>query len=432
MHGVRLTLTLRFVIGTVFLALLVSAILIAAENGIVSSWIAPPATILVGAGMAWLLSKETVRIQRLEQAAREITRGDLSMRVGVEGDNPHFRSETFELEQRVAEMLESLRELMLHALTASDRVSSCAHNLVRASNQASQSSDAISDTMTDAAKGIVAQKELLQGVTGLIHDIASAIDVNAGRAREAFGFSAEANQKANTGVNVSRLALEKMKSGFERVDLAGGKVFELEEKTRQVHQITEIIAAVVQRTNLLSLNASIEAARAGEAGRGFSVVADEIRKLAENAGRSADEIASVIHEIESDTREVADEMRDSSQVINEGRDDLNTIASSLEQISAAVSEAAARTEEIFLDADARVQDAERMVGAIDEVAKVADGNAKAMDEVSETSQLQLSSMAKVVADSQNLAGVSEQLRNSLEKFQIVKESKPSPVEEVDE
>lgn len=416
----RLTLTHRFVIGTVFLALLVSAILIIAEKGIVSSWVAPPVTILVGTGMAWMLSRETQRLQKLERALREIANGNLAVRVASQLESePSFRSETRDLEQCVEEMLGALRELLCHVQQASNHVSSCAHNLVLASNQASQGSEDISETMTEAVRGIGQQQELLRSVTKLIHEIASAIDVNAGRAREAFGFAAEANQKANTGVNVSRLALEKMKSGFERVDQAGTQVFELEGKTRQVHQITEIIASVVQRTNLLSLNASIEAARAGEAGRGFSVVADEIRKLAENAGRSADEIARVVNEIETGTRHVADQMRESSQVINEGRNDLNTIASSLEQISAAVGEAAARTEEIFLDADARVQDAERMVGEINGVTKVADGNAKAMDEVSATSQLQLSSVAKVVADSQNLASVAEQLRRSLERFQIV-------------
>ena len=117
-----------------------------------------------------------------------------------------------------------------------------------------------------------------------MHEIATAIELNASRAREAFGFAAEANQKANSGVDVSRLAIEKMRTRLRARRAAVARVFELEEKTRHVHQITEIITSVAHRTNLLSLNASIEAARAGEAGRGFSVVADEIRKLAESAG----------------------------------------------------------------------------------------------------------------------------------------------------
>ena len=177
-------------------------------------------------------------------------------------------------------------------------------------------------TRRNVARGVAHQQQLLDGVSKLIHDIASATELNASRAREAFGFAAEANQKANSGVDVSKLAIEKMKTVFERIEQTGEKVFELEHKTRHVHQITEMITSVAQRTNLLSLNASIEAARAGEAGRGFSVVADEIRKLAESAGRSAEEISKLIHEIQSDTNEVADEIRESSLGVGEGREDV--------------------------------------------------------------------------------------------------------------
>ena len=93
------------------------------------------------------------------------------------------------------------------------------------------------------AKGVAHQQELLDGAKQLIHEIAPTIELNGGRAREAFGFAAEANQKANAGVDVSRLAIEKMRTVFERVENAGALVFELEAKTRHVHQITEMITA---------------------------------------------------------------------------------------------------------------------------------------------------------------------------------------------
>ena len=241
-------------------------------------------------------------------------------------------------------------------------------------------------------------------------------DATADRAREAFGFAAEANQKANTGVNVTRLALEKMKTVFERIEQSGGKVFELEGKTSQVNQIVEIITSVAQRTNLLSLNASIEAARAGEAGRGFSVVADEIRKLAESASRSAEEISKLIAEIEGETQGVADEMRQSSQVINEGREDVNTIAASLEQIRAAVGEASGRAEEIFHEADRQTRDAEHMVSSMDEIGQVAAGNAEAVEAVAATTREQVGAMSELVTSTQGLTELSEELREVLRRF----------------
>jgi len=274
----------------------------------------------------------------------------------------------------------------------------------------------ISTTVGEVARGASQQVALLDDVSRLVHHIASAIELNASRAREAFGFAAEANQKAHSGVDVSRLAIEKIRSVFERVELAGGMVFELEAKTRHVHQITEIITSVASRTNLLSLNASIEAARAGEAGRGFAVVADEIRKLAESTARSTDEISKLIHEIEADTRSVADEMRHSGKVIAEGRDDVNTIAVSLEQIRAAVGEAAARAEEIFQEADQQARDAERMVDSMGQIGGMSRSNGDAIAEVASTARRQLDAMGEMVAAAKGLREVAGELQGAARRF----------------
>ena len=200
-------------------------------------------------------------------------------------------------------------------------------------------------------------------------------------------------------------------------------VFQLEAKTRHVHQITEIITSVASRTNLLSLNASIEAARAGEAGRGFAVVADEIRKLAESAAHSADEIAKLIHEIEADTERVADEMRQSGQVITEGREDVNTIAHSLEQIRGAVSEAATRAEGIFQEADNQARDAERMVQSMAQISDATRANAIAVDEVAETSLRQRAAMAEVVESTNALTAHSSELRAVAHRFETPDQAK---------
>jgi methyl-accepting chemotaxis protein len=275
----------------------------------------------------------------------------------------------------------------------------------------------IGSTVADLVESVTEQQRLLHDANRLIHEVAATIASNADDAREAFGFAAEANQQANSSVDVTRLAVEKMRTVFERIEKAGGQIFDLEAKTQHVHQITEVITSVASSTNLLSLNASIEAARAGEAGRGFAVVADEIRKLAESAGRRAEEIAKLIHEIQSDTREVADEMRLSSSVISEGRADIDMIASSLEGIRSTVKDAQVRAEGIFRGADAHTVEVERMVRSMDEISEAGTRKAAAIDRVVETSRLQSISTAEVIESSGSLTELSAELAQVLAHFQ---------------
>jgi methyl-accepting chemotaxis protein len=365
----------------------------------------------VGAALASRLLGEHTQSARL---VRRASRGDY----GALGELRHgaaLEDEAHELASGAVLLGDRLAALSSDTQSVLERMQRAVGAFAQGGKRADATAREIAETVAELAKGGANEKALLADVQRLSAEIASAIEANASRAREAFGFAAEANQKANSGVDISRLAIEKMRSGFERMEHTGKLVFELESKTRHVHQITELITSVASRTNLLSLNASIEAARAGEAGRGFAVVADEIRKLAESAQRSADEISKLVGEIESDTHNVADQMRESGQVIAEGRDDVNTIAHSLGQIQAAVGEASSRAEEIFEQADVQAQGAERMVGAISEVADVASAHIASVDLVAGAAERQIEAMAEISVASGELSAVARELADATQR-----------------
>jgi methyl-accepting chemotaxis protein len=416
---VRVALTHKFVLGSLAVSAAVAGFpaLLRGSGVDVAPWISMFVALGAGSAIGFFLSRYFTRtFQGLSATTDSISRGDLTAIESVPSDS-RFPDETHDLAHSIERMASSLRELVLDVQTTAEQVSTAAHELTRSAQHVGDNNQEISSTVAELARSVADQQQLLQDANRAIHEVASTIELNADRAREAFGFAAEANQKANSGVDVTRLAVEKMRTVFERVEKSVARVFDLEMKTRHVHQITELITSVAHSTNLLSLNASIEAARAGEAGRGFSVVAEEIRKLSESAGGSAEEISKLIHEIQSDTGEVADEMRESSTMLAEGREDVETITKSLEQIRSAVGEAATRSEEIFHGADTHTRGVERMVTSMDEIAKVAEGNAAAIEGVATTSQKQVASMTEVVASSKSLTELAERLRGALRHFE---------------
>jgi methyl-accepting chemotaxis protein len=415
---VRVALTHKFVLGALFVSGIVAGLPSALEQAGIE--MAPWAPFFVALGVGGLLGFFLSRafahsFAQLGHATAAIGRGALTV-LSERMVAPAFPDETWDIACGIRRMADSLRELVEGVQSAVTRVSSASRALEESAQRASSGNDEISSAVARLTADVAEQQKLLQDANRLMREIASTIELNAERAREAFGFAAEANQKAGAGVDVSRLAIEKMRTVFERVEAAAARVFELEAKTRHVNQITGMITSVAQRTNLLSLNASIEAARAGEAGRGFSVVADEIRKLAESAGRSAEEISKLVHEIETDTSEVAEGMRESSMVIGEGREDVDTIAVSLEQIRSAVGEASRRAEEIFEGADLQSTDVRRMVGSMDEIAGVAARNGTAIDGVAATTRGQADVMAHNVGSAGTLAELAGTLQDLTRRF----------------
>ena len=415
----RLALSHKFVLRSLLVAAAALAFphVVAASGLVVAPWATAFVALGVGGMLGFFLSRELGRqFERLRSVTDRIRAGDL--RADTETRRGHFHDETDELAASIAGMLESLRALVEHVQHGSDRLSSAANELSSSTQQSRAGTEEISATVEGVAKGVEHQQELLEGARRLIHDIAQAIELNAGRAREAFGFSAEANQKAHAGVDVSRLALEKMKTVVQRVEDAGGMVFRLEAKTRHVHQITEMIHSVAGRTNLLSLNASIEAARAGEAGRGFSVVADEIRKLSEATRRSAEEITALVGEIGQESAKVLVSMESGTLEIREGREVIDTVRGSLEGIIHGTIEVADGVREIFTLAAEQARGSGEMVKATDEISRIAEDNAAATEEASAATQELPASLEQMAGSAQELARLADGLRQTASRFSV--------------
>lgn len=368
--------------------------------------------------MAIAYSRHLTRnFHALRSVTDRISHGDLTTDVELQTGRS-FPDETVDLARSIQCMLESLRELVQHIQRTADSVATSSGELSQSAGRLQQTNRAVATTMKIVAGGTNRQQEDVQQSVARTHEIAGATRSSAESARMAFGLSTDASHRATAGADASRGTVSKLQNLFEKIDEASRVAVQFEEKIRFIHRIAEMITTIADKTHTLSLNASIEAARAGDAGRGFSVVAEEIRKLAENASAQAEQIEDLIRQLEEMSARICGAMRSMEDEVRDGRGDLDGILSSLEQVQGAVREVQERSELIFQQSDAQVGQTERMVQDAESIASVATENSKATDQMQRTLREQIQRMEEMAEHASRLADLSNDLGQVARRFEV--------------
>ncbi|MCF5823297.1 HAMP domain-containing protein [Pseudomonas syringae] len=316
---------------------------------------------------AWVITRQiTVPLNETLEVVERVASGDLSRNLQVDR-----KDELGRLQSTIQRMTVNLRELVGGIRDGVTQIASAAEELSAVTEQTSA--------------GVNSQKVETDQVATAMHEMTATVQEVARNAEEASEAAVAADQQARDGERVVNEAIAQIERLAVAVGNSSDAMGTLKQESNQIGSVLDVIKSAAQQTNLLALNAAIEAARAGEAGRGFAVVADEVRSLAQRTQKSTEEIEALIARLQSGTQQAATVM-DSSRELSASSVELTRRAGgSLENITKTVSAIQSMNQQIAAAAEQQSATAEEINRSIINVRDISEQTSSASEETAASS-----------------------------------------------
>ncbi|MFN3771383.1 MAG: methyl-accepting chemotaxis protein [Ectopseudomonas guguanensis] len=318
--------------------------------------------------VAFLLSRSIAgRLQQVVEVARNVAQGRLDSNIERAG-----RDEIGVLLDAFATMQQRLREMIGQIRAGAGQLVEAAQNISSASTQLSVSTQE--------------QSQAASSMAATVEELTVSINHVADNANEAHGLSSDSGRQSAEGGAVIQETLGSMQRIADTVQGAAAQIAELGQHSDQISSIVNVIKEIADQTNLLALNAAIEAARAGEQGRGFAVVADEVRLLAQRTANSTQEITEMIKKIQLGTRNAVNNMEIGVQQVNGGVEQASQAGDAIVAIRQASGRVVDVVDQISLALREQTVASQDVARNVERIAQMSMQNSEAVADTSRTAQ----------------------------------------------
>lgn len=399
--------------------------------------------------IALVISNKIVKpIKQVVVNSNKLAKGDFSMKEIV----VDTKDEAYELAEAFNSMVKNVRHLLYEVLKDTDKISKTSLELASGADRASKASEQVTLAIQEVARGTSEQTQFVNSTTEAVANVNTAIEqISVGAQEQVTNITLTANmvsemarsiQEVASSAHIVAMSAEKTREAADKgkndvaytikgINTIKNKVFasaneeikKLGEHSQEIGEIIQVIDEIAGQTNLLALNAAIEAARAGEHGKGFAVVADEVRKLAERSGKATKEIADLISIIQRLITSAMTAMDEGVNEVEQGTKLARSAGITLKEIDHAAEETYRQIQNISAAAEEISASSQEVVKAIENVSAISQQNTAA-------SQQLASGSTQVSLDMGNLAAITEESSAATEEVSASTEEVTNSIQEM--